>query len=59
MSIDPSLKMAGGLGQHRNVLSRAERITKLAESNKFEAGKHNPLGLAKVSNRRISAGKKK
>lgn len=58
MSIDNSLKSGGGMKSHRNVLSRAERITKLKDSEKFVDGKSDPLGLPKVSNRKVAAGKK-
>ncbi|MCI0363191.1 MAG: hypothetical protein L0Y44_12360 [Phycisphaerales bacterium] len=46
------------LNQHRNVLTRAERITKLTESEKFIAEKMSPLGLVKVANRLVTTGKK-
>ncbi|MEM7681476.1 MAG: small basic protein [Planctomycetota bacterium] len=59
MSIDPSLKSSGGMIAHRNVLTRPERIKKLQAEGKLAADKAVPLGLPKVGNRRISAGKKK
>ncbi|MEM6751325.1 MAG: small basic protein [Planctomycetota bacterium] len=59
MSIDQSLKSSGGMQAHRNVLTRPERIAKLQAEGKLPADKATPLGLPKVGNRRISAGKKK
>ena len=58
MSIDRSLKSGGSLARHRNVLSRSERIEKLAEKDKFVPGKDDPLGLPKVGNRKVIAGGK-
>lgn len=58
MSIDRSLKSAGNLVKHRNVLSRAERIEKLIADEKFERENGNPIGLPKVANRKVvSSGK--
>lgn len=59
MSLDSSLKVGGGLKQHRNVLTRAERIVKLAEKDKFNDGDGNPLKLPKVGNRKLKAVNKK
>jgi len=60
MSIDRSLKTAGNLSRHRNVLTRDERIAKLAEKGEFDATASDPLGLPKVGNRKIVvAGKTK
>jgi small basic protein (TIGR04137 family) len=57
MSIDRSLKVKGALARHRNVLTRAERIDRLKEEEAWEEG--DPiLGLPKVSNRKVAAGKK-
>jgi len=58
MSLDNSLKTGKGMGRHRNVLTRAERIERLKENGKFEEGK-DPLGLPKVGNRKIVIGGKK
>lgn len=52
MSIDRSLKTSGTLSQHRNVLSRDERIKKLAATTGFSAEKKPVLGLPKTSNRK-------
>jgi len=59
MSIDQSLKSAGGLSQHRNVLTRAERIEKLAARGKFDPENDNPLGLPKVTNKKVATKKPK
>jgi small basic protein (TIGR04137 family) len=59
MSLHPSLKTKpAGLNQHRNVLTRAERIEKLADENKFEMDSTSPMGLPKVASRKVKiAGK--
>ena len=59
MSLHPSLKTKpSGLNQHRNVLTRAERIEKLADEDKFEMDSTSPMGLPKVASRKIKiAGK--
>ena len=57
MSIDRSLKIKGALERHRNVLSRAERIEKLKEEERWDEG--DPvLGLPKVAHRKTHAGRK-
>ncbi|MEM8783275.1 MAG: small basic protein [Planctomycetota bacterium] len=60
MSLDSSLKTGGGLQRHRNVLTRAERIAKLQDADKFEAGNdkklNKPLHLPKVGNRKLKSG---
>ena len=58
MSLDRSLKTGGGLARHRNVLTRAERIEKLAETRKFDLDQSDPLGLPKVGNRKVVTGGK-
>ena len=58
MSIDKSLKRKGSLVRARSVLTRAERIAKLTEEERFEVGKNNALGLVKVRSIKIAAGKK-
>ena len=58
MSLDSSLKAGGGLQRHRNVLSRPERIAKLSAAGKFDLEKDQALGLPKVGNRKLVAGKK-
>ena len=57
MSIDRSLKIKGALSRHRNVLTRAERIEKLKEEERWDEG--DPLlGLPKVAHRKSHAGRK-
>jgi len=58
MSIDPSLKTAGNLTKHRNVLTRAERIEKLVAEERFAMDEGNPIGLPKVANRKVVTGGK-
>ncbi len=57
MSIDPSLKVRNALARHRNVLSRAERVTILKDEERWVDG-DSLLGLPKVAHRKVSAGKK-
>ncbi len=58
MSLDRTLKLQSGLTGSRSVLSRAERIARLAEEGKFDPEKDNPLGLPKVKVRHSRAGTK-
>jgi len=58
MSLDRTLKLNSGLTGSRSVLSRAERIARLAEEGKFDPEKDNPLGLPKVKVRHSRAGTK-
>jgi len=59
MSIHSSLKTkSGALNQHRNVLTRDERVAKLSAADRFAAGKNSPLGLPKVLSIKVAAGKK-
>ncbi|MHC4774863.1 MAG: small basic protein [Planctomycetota bacterium] len=58
MSLHRSLKTKpGALNQHRNVLTRAERIARLSAQNRFDPDESSPLGLCKVASR--AAAKKK
>lgn len=57
MSLDRSLRSASSLARHRNVLSRAERLTKLVEAGKWNDDK-SPLGLVKVGHRKMAVGGK-
>ena len=60
MSLHSSLKTkSGALNQHRNVLTRAERIEKLQSRNKFVRGESSPLGIPKVRSIKVAAAKKK
>ena len=47
MSLDKSLRTSSKLTRKRNVLSREERIGKLAEEERWEEG-HSVFGLPKV-----------
>ena len=60
MSLHSSLKVkSGALRQHRNVLTRAERVEFLTSKDRFDAGSDSPMGLVKVANRKVAAAKKK
>jgi small basic protein (TIGR04137 family) len=52
MSIDRSLRLKDALVRHRNVLTRAERIEKLQDEEKWEDGR-SVLGLPKVGHRKV------
>jgi small basic protein (TIGR04137 family) len=56
MSIDRSLKLKDALVRHRNVLTRAERIDRLKDEEKWEDGS-SVMGLPKVSHRKARAKK--
>lgn len=58
MSIDRSLKTAGNLARHRNVLTRAERIAKLKDLERWTEDSNSAFGLPKVANRNLKVGKK-
>ena len=59
MSLHRSLKTtSSALNQHRNVLTRAERVARLADVNAFDSSKDSPLGLVKVANRKTAIKKK-
>jgi small basic protein (TIGR04137 family) len=51
MSLDRSLKGANALIRHRNVLTRAERLDKLKEEEKWSDNK-SVFGLPKVGHRK-------
>jgi len=58
VTIDKSLKVKSGVKRSRNVLTRAERIEKLKEGDRWSEG--DPvLGLPKVRVVKISLKKKK
>lgn len=57
MSIDSSLRIKGALTRHRNVLTRAERIAKLKEEERWSEGE-SVFGLPKVVHRKSHAGRK-
>lgn len=52
MSLDRSLRAANALIRHRNVLTRAERLDRLVEAEKWDDRK-SILGLPKVGNRKL------
>jgi len=56
MSLDASLKAANSLIRHRNVLTRAERLTRLGEEEKWTPAK-SVYGLPKVANRKQALAK--
>lgn len=58
MTMDRTLKVHGGLLRTRSVLTRAERIARLAEEDKFDPEEDSPLGLPKVRVRHSKAGTK-
>ena len=58
MTIDKSLKIRRGMMRTRNVLTRAERIKKLGETDRWQEG-DSPLGLAKVRVETVVLKKKK
>jgi small basic protein (TIGR04137 family) len=59
MSLHSSLKTkSGALNQHRNVLTRAERVESLTSKDAFDPKKDTPLGLVKVSSRKTVVKKK-
>jgi small basic protein (TIGR04137 family) len=56
MSLDRSLKSASALVRHRNVLTRAERLSQLTEEEKWNDTK-SVYGLPKVGHRKMEVGK--
>ena len=58
MTMDRTLKIHGGLVRTRSVLTRAERIERLIEEEKFDPESDSPLGLPKVRVRHSKAGTK-
>ena len=60
MSLHRSLRTEpSALNQHRNVLTRAERIERLAGEDRFDDENESPMGLVKVANRQTVTKKKK
>jgi len=58
MTIDKSLRVRAGSNRQRSVLTRAERLSKLKEADRWEEG-DSPLGLPKVRVIKLSMKKKK
>jgi len=57
MSIDRSLKIKGALSRHRNVLTRAERIERLKDEDRWSED-DSVFGLPKVAHRKSHTGRK-
>ena len=58
MTLDKSLKVKAGAIKQRNVLTRAERLQKLQEADRWQEG-DGILGLPKVRVQKLSLKKKK
>jgi small basic protein (TIGR04137 family) len=58
MTMDRTLKQHGGLIRTRSVLTRAERIRRLMEEEKFDPQSGSPFGLPKTRVRHSKAGTK-
>ncbi len=58
MTIDKTLKVRRGATSNRSVLTRAERLERLKETDRWQEGQ-SPLGLPKVRVRKLSMKKKK
>lgn len=58
MTMDKSLRVRKGSGSARGVLTRAERIAKLKEQERWTEGR-SPLGLPKVRVQKLAMKKKK
>ena len=58
MSMDRTLRTHGGLAKTRSVLTRAERIARLVDEEKFDLETGRPFGLPKTKVRHSKAGTK-
>lgn len=58
MSIHSSLKLGSGLGKHRNVLTRIERLEKLEAEGRWNK-EEKILGIPKVRSIKVVLKKKK
>jgi small basic protein (TIGR04137 family) len=58
MTIDKSLKVRRGMAGTRSVLTRAERLSKLKEADRWKEG-DSPLGIPKVRVTKLVMKKKK
>jgi small basic protein (TIGR04137 family) len=58
MTMDKSLRIRRGLVRSRSVLSRAERLARLREAERWKEG-DSPLGLPKVRVFKLTVKKKK
>ena len=57
MSMDKSLKSKNTLQRHRNVLTRAERVQAMKESESW-TDDTSPFGMPKIVHRKAAVGKK-
>ena len=57
MSMDKSLKSKNTLQRHRNVLTRAERVEHLKETDRW-TDDTSPFGMPKIVHRKAAVGKK-
>jgi small basic protein (TIGR04137 family) len=58
MSIDRSLRIKSSLERHRNVLTRAERVARLQDQERW-TDEQSVLRLPKIAHRKGKAGRKK
>lgn len=58
MTMDKSLRVRRGMARSRSVLTRAERLARLQEADKWQEG-GSPLGLPKVRVYKLAMKKKK
>jgi small basic protein (TIGR04137 family) len=58
MTIDKSLKVRAGMMRARNVLTRAERLAKLQETERWQEG-DSVLGMPKVRVQKLALKRKK
>ena len=58
MSMDRTLRARGGLAKTRSVQTRAERIARLIDEDKFDPKTARPFGLPKAKIRHSKAGTK-
>lgn len=58
MTIDKSLRVRAGMIKNRNVLTRAERLEKLREADRWSEG-DSVLGLPKVRVQKLALKRKK
>jgi len=60
MSLHRSLKTKpAALNQHRNVLTRAERVERLTLEGRFDPENDSPIAIVKVASRQVVTKKKK
>ncbi len=57
MSMDKSLKSKNMLERHRNVLTRAERVQHMQETEVW-TDDSSPFGMPKIGHRKVAVGKK-